>query len=49
MKDLNNAEITITERPASPPAPHPLKAEWNAASTVDKKLLVIVKALGIVP
>ena len=48
MKDLNGAEITITETPAAPPKPHHLKPEWDAADTTDKKLTVIAKALGIV-
>lgn len=47
-QDINGAEITITETPASTPTPHKLSAEWDAASTPDKKLTVIAKALGII-
>lgn len=49
MKDINGAEITVTETPVALPAPHPLKDEWDAAYTTDAKLLIIAKALGIVP
>ena len=48
MKDVNGAEITTTETPASPPKPHPLKVDWDAADTTNKKLDIIAKALGIV-
>ena len=48
MKDINGAEITITETLASPPKPHHLKLDWDAADTTNKKLDIIAKALGIV-